>query len=216
MAAAVHRDLSDLIPWEENPSIIWIKVFRRTDDLDVDGLRGLNFIFVDKHGKKINARTSYRSRDQFRFSLTEGEWREISRFKITCDNWNRSDYKIANHRYMIMLNNDTKLWPLEPLSDHHFFEFTQFEDVTNGNHDECFSLDLIGTISYMGKLSPHPKTLEERRCILFHLKNERNVELYCIACDNFAEDLNENWKSMNRRNVIAVLGEWRITRSKGK
>ncbi|CAA7035446.1 unnamed protein product [Microthlaspi erraticum] len=148
------------------------------------------------------------------FSLTEGEWIEISRFKITKDNWIWWDYKIANDRYMITMYNDTQIRPIDPLSDREFYYFTDFEDVISGDYDDSYYIDLIGQISYMGKLSPMPDTLNERRSIPFQIKNERNFQLYCLAHGKFAEELNEKWKSTNRANVIAVLSEWRIRRSK--
>ncbi|CAA7035447.1 unnamed protein product [Microthlaspi erraticum] len=185
-----HRDVSALFPWV-GPTIIRIKVFRRAEVTDEHGNPGLDFIFVDEH-------------------------REVSRFKITSDNWIKNENLINKHDYVIILSNESVVKTLDPLSNNHFFEFKDFADVINGKHNVLHSLDLIGVISYIGKLSPPSISSYRRRSIPFQIKNERNIELYCIAYGELAEDLYESWKKMNRTNIVAVIREWKITKSDGE
>lgn len=80
---------------------------------------------------------------QFRFALPEGEWREVSKFNLTNENWLKSENIITKHDYKIIFKYATEVRPLDPLSDNHFLEFTDFEEVINGSLNPLYTLGKI-------------------------------------------------------------------------
>uniref|UniRef100_A0A1J3CDR5 Replication protein A 70 kDa DNA-binding subunit B/D first OB fold domain-containing protein n=1 Tax=Noccaea caerulescens TaxID=107243 RepID=A0A1J3CDR5_NOCCA len=181
--------------------------------MDSEGNSTMDFIFVDEEGTKMHATVIKTNYHHFRIALPEGEWREITRFQISNDNWNNPQFMVADHTYMIILRHETVVLPIQPLSDNHFFQFSSFERVISGRHDVNYPVDFIGVISYMGKLSPPVRNLEERRSLPFHLRSLSNTELYCIAYEDLAAQLYQAWKDNASEPLICVLSEWRVARS---
>ncbi|CAA7025154.1 unnamed protein product [Microthlaspi erraticum] len=214
----MYQLLKDLPPRfiQDTYATIKVKVFRKvkgrytTDDGTTPTL---SFLLVDEEGTKIHAAVNDLAYGTFE-DVPEGAWIKIASAVVSSATWKDPNHLLSTHMSMLIIPSTATCSPIPPLSDHHFFNFTSFEEVNSGFFNIAYPIDLIGTIHTVGKLSPTKNSAGAERSIPFTITNARNVELYCIAYGRVAEEFSYHWLRPHGAVVRCILSEWRVSRSR--
>lgn len=196
------------------PVRIKVKVFRRVEGHDSSFMPTLDFLLVDRKldifslclfprlwifvshvhlflsskGTKIHATVNTQAYRRFE-GLPEGACAQINGAIVSNANWNDWNHFLSTHKYMLVLPSDVTVTPIAPLSDHHFFNFTPFENVIS---------DVFNVSVPVGKL------------ILYQLVHNWTISPSVTLYNSFGNSRECNWQIWS--GLSTALGSYPLRR----
>ncbi|XP_024015945.1 uncharacterized protein LOC112089197 [Eutrema salsugineum] len=187
---------------------IRVKVLKRWNKPDRQGLPGLNFILVDENGCRINASCGNIAFPYFYRVGTEGRWLELSKFGLIPSKW-KNEGRTTRHNYQIILTTGTEVSSLRPLTMDPFMKFVLFSEIYRILYALLYPVDLIGVMENVSDIetenNPDGDTIQK---ITFTITDLEDVKLKCIAYGDFAADIKERTKGFTGLFAVSVLTDW--------
>ncbi|XP_024013174.1 uncharacterized protein LOC112087491 [Eutrema salsugineum] len=202
----------ELQSWEDGWTIK-VKILKRWGAFDADGLRVMNFILFDENGCRISAYVGNLNLSYFEYVLQEGNWVQLSKFKLIPFKW---EERTTRHVKQIILDGETKVSSIQPLTGDPFLRFVDFSRVYNKPYSHFYPVDLIGVLDHVDNMVtvvyPDDKSVPTLR---FRIKDLENCTLNCVAHDDLAYEIEGKCKGPVGKSpfAICVLTDWLVKKN---
>ncbi|XP_024014485.1 uncharacterized protein LOC112088436 [Eutrema salsugineum] len=211
---ADYQMVMDVTACEEYKQTIKVKIYKRWESFDGNGLPGMSFILIDEDGSKIAASVDNLQLSYIERVFLEGAWVEVSKFGVINSNW---EERMTRHAFQIILNNQTKASTIRPLTEDPFIKLTDFSHVYNKPYTHYYPIDLLGVLDKpIGNIvtAVHPDGTMVPT-IYFRIRDLEDYTLDCVPRGVLAYDIKEkcDCKFMKGQYAICVLTDWVVHRN---
>ncbi|XP_018475052.1 uncharacterized protein LOC108846324 [Raphanus sativus] len=172
----------------------------------------LECILADETGGKIHA--SFKRSQMFRVqrALPIGEWRFVENFTVSQAG---GQYRPTNLQYKMTISGDTAISKCDFQNNNHFLDLASYEDIIEGKMNPFFLIDILGEIFDMRGIQTVQVKNEDRKRVVFRLRDTNGNDVECCLWGKFAEIIESHIEDNEGEPIICLIRFSKISYYKG-
>ncbi|CDY44526.1 BnaCnng11370D [Brassica napus] len=145
--------------------------------------------------------------------LPVGEWRVVENFKISGTG---GQYRPTKLQYKMTILGDTTIIRTDYRNDNHFLSPARYEEIGTENLKTYFLIDILGQVVKLGRIMTVEVKGEERKRVLFRLRDTSGNEVACCLWGQYAEQIESHISESKDDTIICLIRFAKISEFRGE
>ncbi|CAN7014359.1 unnamed protein product [Brassica oleracea var. botrytis] len=172
-----------------------------------------NFGGETLEGQKIHASCRRSLMYRVQRDLPVGEWRVVENFKISGTG---GQYRPTKLQYKMTILGDTTIIRTDYRNDNHFLSLARYEEIGTENLKTYFLIDILGQVVELGRIMTVEVKGEERKRVLFRLRDTSGNEVACCLWGQYAEQIESHISESKYDTIICLIRFAKISEFRGE
>ncbi|CAN6882000.1 unnamed protein product [Brassica oleracea var. botrytis] len=172
----------------------------------------LECILADETGGKIHASCKRSQMFRVQRGLPIGEWRFVENFTVSQAG---GQYRPTNLQYKMTISGETVISKSDLQNNNHFLDLASYEDIIEGKLNPYFLIDVIGEIFDMRTIQTVKVKNEDRKRVVFRLRDTNGNDMECCLWGRFAELIESHLQENEGKLIICLIRFAKISYYKG-
>ncbi|KAF3518099.1 hypothetical protein DY000_02058910 [Brassica cretica] len=164
-------------------------------------------------GQKIHASCRRSLMYRVQRDLPVGEWRVVENFKISGTG---GQYRPTKLQYKMTILGDTTISRTDYRNDNHFLSLARYEEIGTKNLKTYFLIDILGQVVDLGRIMTVEVKGEERKRVLFCLRDTSGNEVACCLWGQYAEQIESHIAESKDDTIICLIRFAKISEFRGE
>ncbi|KAF2594820.1 hypothetical protein F2Q70_00042553 [Brassica cretica] len=164
-------------------------------------------------GQKIHASCRRSLMYRVQRDLPVGEWRVVENFKISGTG---GQYRPTKLQYKMTILGDTTISRTDYRNDNHFLSLARYEEIGTKNLKTYFLIDILGQVVDLGRIMTVEVKGEERKRVLFCLRDTSGNEVAFCLWGQYAEQIESHIAESKDDTIICLIRFAKISEFRGE